>query len=63
MMGLLRDTFYRYRDAVDELGFVPLSKTGAELMFETISQCYERGSVRYVRSGELFTNNAVGVLF
>ena len=30
---------------VDELGFVPLSKTGAELLFETISQRYERGSV------------------
>ena len=24
---------------------LPLSKTGAELLFETISQCYERGSV------------------
>ena len=30
--------------AVDELGFVPLSKTGAELLFELISQRYERGS-------------------
>jgi DNA replication protein DnaC len=30
---------------IDELGFVPLSKTGAELLFEVISQCYERGSV------------------
>ena len=29
---------------VDELGFVPLSKTGAELLFETLSQRYERGS-------------------
>ena len=29
---------------VDELGFVPLSKTGAERLFELISQCYERGS-------------------
>jgi len=29
---------------VDELGFVPLSKTGAELLFEMLSQCYERGS-------------------
>ncbi len=28
----------------DELGFVPLSKTGAELLFELISQRYERGS-------------------
>ncbi len=30
---------------IDELGFVPLSKTGAELLFEVISQCYERGSI------------------
>ncbi len=30
---------------IDELGFVPLSKTGAELLFEVISQCYERGSL------------------
>ena len=30
---------------VDELGFVPLAKTGAELLFEVISQRYERGSV------------------
>ena len=29
---------------IDELGFVPLSKTGAELLFEVISQRYERGS-------------------
>ena len=30
---------------VDELGFVPLSKTGAELLFEVFSQRNERGSV------------------
>ena len=30
---------------IDELGFVPLSKTGAELLFEVISQQYERGSL------------------
>jgi DNA replication protein DnaC len=29
---------------VDELGYVPLSPTGAELLFETFSQRYERGS-------------------
>jgi len=28
---------------VDELGFVPLSKTGTELLFEMLSQRYERG--------------------
>jgi DNA replication protein DnaC len=30
---------------VDELGYVPLSPTGAELLFETFSQRYERGSI------------------
>jgi DNA replication protein DnaC len=29
---------------VDELGYVPLSQTGAELLFEVFSQRYERGS-------------------
>jgi DNA replication protein DnaC len=29
---------------IDELGFVPLSKTGAEQLFEVFSQRYERGS-------------------
>ena len=29
---------------VDELGFVPLSKSGAELLFEIFSQRYERGA-------------------
>jgi len=28
----------------DELGYVPLSQTGAELLVEVISQRYERGS-------------------
>ena len=30
---------------IDELGFVPLSKTGSELLFEVFSQRYERNSV------------------
>jgi len=30
---------------IDELGFVPLSKTGAELLFEVFTQRYERGSI------------------
>ena len=29
---------------IDELGYVPLSATGAELLFEVFSQRYERGS-------------------
>ena len=30
---------------IDELGFVLLSRTGAELLFEVFSQCYERSSI------------------
>ena len=30
---------------VDELGYVPLSTTGAELLFEVFSRRYERGSI------------------
>ena len=30
---------------IDELGLVPLSKTGAELLFEVFSQRYERASI------------------
>ena len=29
---------------IDELGYVPLSQTGSELLFEVISQRYERGA-------------------
>ena len=32
------------RSIIDELGYVPLSTTGAELLFEVFSQRYERGS-------------------
>ena len=39
---------------IDELGFVPLCKTGAELLFELISQRYERGSI-------LITSNLLSV--
>jgi transposase len=43
-------TTYGHQDVVvkgfvDELGYVPLSPTGAELLFETFSQRYERGSI------------------
>ena len=34
---------------IDELGFVPLSKSGAELLFEIFSQRYERGSTLVTR--------------
>ena len=35
---------------VDELGFVPLSKTGAEMLFEVFSQRYERGATLVTRN-------------
>ncbi len=38
---------------VDELGYVPLSPTGAELLFEVFSQRYEHGST-IVTSNLLF---------
>ena len=33
---------------VDELGYVPLSPTGAELLFEVLSLRYERGTRRFM---------------
>jgi len=30
---------------IDELGYVPFSKTGAELLFEVISRAYEHHSL------------------
>lgn len=30
---------------IDELGYVPFSKTGAELLFEVFSGCYEQSSL------------------
>lgn len=38
---------------IDELGYVPLSSTGAELLFEVFSQRYERGST-------IVTSNLMG---
>lgn len=35
---------------IDELGLLPLSKTGAELLFELIPQRYERGSILITRN-------------
>ena len=33
------------RSRIPELGYVPLSQIGAELLFEVFSQRYERGSI------------------
>ena len=38
---------------IDALGFVPLSKTGAELLFEAISQRYQRSSNLITRASSL----------
>src|SRR5437762_7398190 len=35
---------------IDELGYVPLSTTGAELLFEVFSPRYERGSTIHQQS-------------
>jgi len=35
----------RIRQILDELGYVPFSKTGAELLFEVVSRAYERLSL------------------
>ena len=47
--GIYRESLHNSGGAVnllivDQLGYVPLSPTGAELLFETFSQRYERGS-------------------
>ena len=44
MLKLQRDLAAVKLLIVDELGYVPLSPTGAELLFEVFSQRYERGS-------------------
>jgi DNA replication protein DnaC len=31
--------------AVDELGYLPIDKAGADLLFQVISQRYEQGSI------------------
>ena len=44
-LNLQRQPYHLNLLIIDELGFVPLSRTGAELFFEVFSQRYERGSV------------------
>ena len=45
LLNLLRQISCLGLLIIDELGFVPLSPTGAELLFEVFSQRYERGSI------------------
>ena len=44
-LNLQRQPYHLNLRIIDELGFVPLSPTGAELLFEVFSQRYERGSI------------------
>jgi DNA replication protein DnaC len=49
---------------LDELGYLPLDKMGADLLFQVISQRYERGSIvlttnkPFKRWAEIFNNDA-----
>ena len=49
---------------LDELGYLPLDKTGADLLFQIISQRYERGSLiittnkAYKNWPEIFNHDA-----
>ena len=48
---------------VDELGYLPIDKNGADLLFQVISQRYERGSIilstnkTFKKWGEIFNND------
>jgi DNA replication protein DnaC len=66
--GRLKDELKRYvRPSVllvDELGYLPIDKTGADLLFQVISQRYEHGSVIlttnkiYKKWAEIFNNDS-----
>jgi DNA replication protein DnaC len=49
---------------IDELGYLPIDKTGADLLFQIISGRYERGSTIitsnrvYKRWAEIFNNHS-----
>ena len=49
---------------LDELGYLPIDKTGADLLFQSISQRYERGSIAittnriYKKWATIFNNDA-----
>ena len=49
---------------IDELGYLPIDKTGADLLFQTFSQRYERGSLlittnqAYKHWARLFNNDS-----
>jgi DNA replication protein DnaC len=51
--------------AIDELGYLPVDKLGADLLFQVISQRYERGSIiitcnrPFKKWAEIFNNDSV----
>ena len=67
--GRLKTAFSRYlRPAIlvlDELGYLPIDKTGADLLFQIISQRYERGSIIvtsnrvFKKWPEIFNNDSI----
>ena len=66
--GRLKDELKKYLRLsvllVDELGYLPIDKTGADLLFQVISQRYEQGSIilttnkRYKKWAEIFNNDS-----
>lgn len=68
-VGRLKTELKRYLKpavlAVDELGYLPIDKTGADLLFQVFSQRYERGSLLlttnqpYKHWAKLFNNDAI----
>lgn len=67
-IGRLKDELKRYLRPsvllVDELGYLPIDKTGADLLFQVISQRYEHGSIVlttnkiYKNWAEIFNNDS-----
>ena len=66
--GRLKDELKKYLRPsvllVDELGYLPIDKTGADLLFQVISQRYEHGSIilttnkRYKKWADIFNNDS-----
>ena len=67
-IGQLKHALNRYIKprvlVLDELGYLPIDKTGADLLFQIVSQRYERGSTVittnrvYRKWSEIFNNDA-----
>jgi DNA replication protein DnaC len=66
--GRLKEAIKKYATphllVLDELGYLPIDKTGANLLFQIISQRYERGSIilttnkAYKDWAEIFSNDS-----